>query len=170
MANLNLRNPNGYDGSPATQYKQGIVRLATAAEITAGTATNIAVTPAQLTGSAGANFASPAVLGSVTPNVVHATILSSTGGTQIGSGAGAVTKIGNTTGTLGFFGATGVTRVTQAALTNSVTAGGTTGTIANYTDLAVYANDSAAIRNDIYQLSLALVNVVAALRNYGLLA
>lgn len=47
MATLNLRNPNGYDGQPGTQYKQGIVRLATDAEAAAGTANNVVLTPAQ---------------------------------------------------------------------------------------------------------------------------
>ena len=173
MATLNLRNPNGYDGSPGTQYKQGIVRLATDEEATAGVANNVVVTPAQVAASGvNANFASPPVLGfgSTTPRPVAATALTSTGITTLASDAGVAFKAGNTTGTVGFFGATGATRVTQAALTNSVTAGGTTGTIANYTDLSVYANDAAAIRNDIYQISLALANVVTAMRSYGLLA
>lgn len=56
-----------------------------------------------------------------------------------------------------------------AALTNSVTAGGVNDTIANYTDLAVYANDSNAIRNDIHQLARKLAQVVTALRANGLL-
>jgi len=172
MTTLNLRNPNGYDGQPGTQYKQGIVRLATDAEVSAGTATNVVVTPAQLNSvSTGANFASPPALGfgSTTPRPVHATTLTSTGATTIGSGSGVATAVGNSTGTLGFFGSAGATKVTQGAITNSVTAGGTTGTIANYTDLSVYANDATAIRNDIYQLSHALANVVGALRSYGLL-
>ena len=59
--------------------------------------------------------------------------------------------------------------VAQGAITNSVTAGGVTGTIANFTDLTTYATDAATIRNDIYQLALGLSNVVTALRNYGLL-
>lgn len=189
---INLRTPNGYDGSRGTKYKQGIVRLATPQEAAAGTAMNVAITPAELAaaiaGAEAANFASPPVLGfgSTTPRPVHATTLSasststlaavtsttlgSTGNTALASGAGATAALGNSTGTLGFFGSTGATRVSQAALTNSVTAGGTTGTIANYTDLTVYANDSNAIRNDIYQLSLALANVIAALRSYGLVA
>ena len=82
MATLNLRNPNGYDGSPGTQYKQGIVRFATDAEVSTGTATNVAVTVAQLNSvSTGANFASPPVLGfgSTTPRPVHATTLSASG-------------------------------------------------------------------------------------------
>lgn len=171
MSTLNLRTPNGYDGSRATTKKQGITRLATATEAAAGTARNVAVTPSELTAFSAASFASPPVLGfgSTTARPVAATTLTSTGVTTLASGAGVAAKLGNATGTVGFFGATGATKVTQGALTNSVTAGGVTGTIANYTDLSVYANDSAAIRNDIYQLSLALANVVGALRSYGLL-
>lgn len=51
-----------------------------------------------------------------------------------------------------------------ATLTNNVTAGGTANTIANYTDLTVYANDAAAIRNDIYQLALKLATLEAGLK------
>ena len=40
-----------------------------------------------------------------------------------------------------------------ANLTNSVTAGGSLGVIADITDQIVYANDAAAIRNNIYQLA-----------------
>jgi len=99
MAALNLRNPNGYDGSPATQYKQGIVRLATDVEAAAGTTTNVAVTPAQLQASGAADFASPPVLGfgSTTPRPVATTkITIPTGanaslGTSAAMTAGAVT-------------------------------------------------------------------------------
>lgn len=56
-----------------------------------------------------------------------------------------------------------------ANLTNNVTSGGTDDTIANYTDLTVYANDAATIRNDIYQLARKLKQVNDALRLYGLL-
>lgn len=238
MTTLSLRNPNGYNGAPATQYKQGIVRLATDDEASTGTATNIAITPSQLSMAGSADFASPPVLGfgSTTPRPVHATTLASSGNTSLGTGASSVVNVGvasstigffgatavavptsttdlrtalinlglyttggatplnlnggaltaagatalaatagvaaalgNATGTLGFFGSVGATRVTQGAITNSVTAGGSTGTIANYTDLSVYANDATAIRNDIYQLSLALANTIGALRSYGLL-
>lgn len=163
--------PPGGTGTPSTM--PSAVRAATTAEATAGTLNDVYLSPATASSiGAGANFASPPALGfgSTTPQPVHATILSATGSSAIGSGAGVASRVGNTTGTVGFFGQTGATRVTQAAVTNSVTAGGTTGTIANYTDLSVYANDAAAIRNDIYQLSLALSNVVGALRSYGLLA
>ena len=172
VAITNERPPTGYMGNPATNKRMGLVRYATAAEITAGVSNTSAVTPAQLlTVTTGANFASPPVggFGSVTPRPVASTTLTSTGVTTLASGAGVAARLGNTTGTVGFFGSAGATRVTQGAITNSVTAGGTTGTIANYTDLTTYATDAAAIRNNIYQLSLALANVTGALRSYGLL-
>jgi hypothetical protein len=107
MANLNLRNPNGYDGSPGTQYKQGIVRFATNEEVSAGTATNVAVTVAQLNSvSTGANFASPPALGfgSTTPRPVHGTTIDSTttitAGTTLTATSGAITATnGNFVGT-----------------------------------------------------------------------
>jgi hypothetical protein len=86
--------------------------------------------------------------------------------------------VGTTTGTqiatastqkLGFWGTTAVVRSAVAALTNNVTAGGTTDTIDNFTDLTTYANDAATIRNNIYQLSRKLKEAVDALRLYGLL-
>lgn len=104
MTTLNLRNPNGYDGSPGTQYKQGILRLATNAEVLAGTATNVAVTPAQLNSvSTGANFASPPVLGfgSTTPRPVHATTIDST--STITAGTTLTATLGNITATNGNF-------------------------------------------------------------------
>jgi len=62
-----------------------------------------------------------------------------------------------------------VKQASAADLTNSVTAGGTTDTIANFTDLTTYANSAAAIHNDIYQLARKLKQVNDALRAYGLL-
>lgn len=80
------------------------------------------------------------------------------------------TKFGTATSQkMGWYNATPVIQQTQGAIVNSVTAGGSTGTIANYTDLSVYANDATAIRNDIYQLALGLQGCIAALRTYGLL-
>lgn len=71
---------------------------------------------------------------------------------------------------IGFQGSAAVAQQTSGAnLTNNVTAGGTNDTIANYTDLALYTNDSVAIRNNIYQLSRKLKQVNDALRLYGLL-
>ena len=59
-------------------------------------------------------------------------------------------------------------RSAVAALTNNVTAGGANNTIANYADLAVYANDAAAIRNDIYQLARKVAELTAVLRQHGI--
>lgn len=68
----------------------------------------------------------------------------------------------------GFFGAAAVAQQTRGAtLTNNVTAGGVNDTIANYTDLTTYANDAAAIRNDIYQLARAVRMHDVALRALG---
>jgi hypothetical protein len=168
--------PPGVTGTPETQ--PSAVRAATAAEAVAGLLDSCYLSPATGASSSAANFASPPVLGfgSTTPRPVHATTLSTAGLTTIGDGDNIA--VGSTTGTkigtatsqkLGWYNATPVVQQTQVAITNSVTSGGTTGTTANYTDLTVYANDSSAIRNDIYQLALALEGCIAALRTYGLL-
>lgn len=117
MAELNLRTPNGYDGQPATQFKMGIVRLATDEEALAGTSTRVAVTPAQVQAATSVDFASPPVLGfgSTTPRPVHATTLDSTGLTSLSTGAGTVLNLGNTTGTIGFFGITAAARPAATA-------------------------------------------------------
>jgi hypothetical protein len=162
--------PPRVTGTPETQPAS--VQAATIAEANAGTIDYKYISPASLAGFTSlASFASPPVLGfgSTTPRPVHATTLTSTGATTIGSGAGAATAVGNSTGTLGFFGSAGATKVTQGAITNSVTPGGVTGTIADFTDLMTYATDAPTIQADIYQLALALANVVGALRSYGLL-
>ena len=177
--------PPRVTGTPETQ--PAAIQAATAAEAAAGTIDYKYISPATAQSAIALDFASPPVLGfgSTTPRPVHATTLGasgastlaavtattlgSTGATTLASGAGVAAKLGNATGTLGFFGATGATKVTQGAITNSVTAGGTTGTIANFTDLTTYATDAPTIQADIYQLALALANVVGALRSYGLL-
>lgn len=112
MAHLNLRNPNGYDGSPATSTRQGICRFATAQEAADGVMDNVAISPATAQSATALDFASPPVLGfgSTTARPVHATTLDSTGLTSIATGAGAVANIGNATGTIGFFGATAVAK------------------------------------------------------------
>ena len=72
--------------------------------------------------------------------------------------------------TVGFYGAAPVVQQANGVnLTNNVTAGGVNDTIANFTDLAVYANDAATIRNDIYQLARKLKTVNDALRTIGLM-
>lgn len=72
-------------------------------------------------------------------------------------------------GGLGFFG-TGATakQVSGANLTNNVTVGGTDDTITNWTSLATYSTDAAAIRNAVYQLSRKLKQINDGLRAYGL--
>lgn len=139
MANLNLRTPNSYDGQPGTQYKMGAVRFATDAEATAGTATNIAITPAQLTSAGNANFASPPVLGfgSTTPRPVHATTLSAVGAVTLNASGAATTTIGTGgTGAVLIGNATGNTSVTGSLTASTgltATAGGITATLGNIT-------------------------------------
>lgn len=71
---------------------------------------------------------------------------------------------------IGFWNASPVIQQSVAALTNNVTAGGSNDVIADYSDLTIYANDAAAIRNDIYQLARKLKETVDALRLYGIFA
>lgn len=87
-------------------------------------------------------------------------VTDTTTGTKIGTG---------TTQKLGFFNATPVVQPTDGStLTNNVTSGGTTDTIANYTDLVIYANDAAAIRNNLYQLARKVKIITDNLRTLGL--
>jgi len=109
----------------------------------------------------------------------YALYQSAAGSTRINSpSAGSLTLRNNDTTKmtissvgLGFFATSPVALQTGPALnvTNNVTAGGTDGTIANYTDLTIYANDAAAIRNDLYQLARLQKMCSDALRAYGLL-
>jgi len=70
---------------------------------------------------------------------------------------------------VGFFSTTPAAKQTSGAnLTNNVTAGGVNDTIANFTDLVIYANDASAIRNDIHQLARKLKQINDGLRTYGL--
>jgi hypothetical protein len=98
---LNLRNPNGYDGSPATTTRQGIVRLATAAEAAAGVLDNVALSPATAQSATALDFASPPTLGfgSTTPRPVHATTIDAT--TTITAGTTLTATLGNITATNG---------------------------------------------------------------------
>src|SRR3990167_4754922 len=89
-------------------------------------------------------------------------IVGSTTGSKIGTA---------TTQKLGFWNKAPAVQPTNGVnLTNNVTSGGTDDTIANYTDLSTYANDAAAIRNDIYQLARKLKVVNDALRTIGLMS
>jgi hypothetical protein len=88
----------------------------------------------------------------------------------VGTAVADSVQLGRVAGNLAFFGnAAVVKQISGGDLTNSVTAGGTTDKIDDYGDLVVYANDAAAIRNDIYQLARKLKQVNDALRDYGLL-
>ena len=92
---------------------------------------------------------------------------------EAGSGGGTLRgmRLGSTGTAIGFLGATPSTQQTGGEnLTNSVASGGTDGTVANYTDLAVYLNDSTTIRNNIYQLARVVKQDHDALRLYGLLS
>jgi hypothetical protein len=85
--------------------------------------------------------------------------------------AASVMTVGPFASELGFYGSVAVTQqVSGADLTNNVTAGGTDDEIADYSDLTVYANDAATIRDDIYQLARKLKQVNDGLRAYGLLS
>ena len=94
-----------------------------------------------------------------------------TSGAITSSGAITATSIA-TSGGAGFHGEAVQAQITglEANLTNSVTSGGTTNTIADYSDLSTYANDAAAIRNNIYQLARSLKVIQDGLRDLGLFA
>lgn len=108
----------------------------------------------------------------------------STGGTQtftvlpgtragiinLGTGAAAhVVNLGSSAALIGFFGTTAHVQETLGAITNNVTAGGTTGTLANFAG-TTYSVDGPIIQNDIYQLGLAVSGIITALKAYGLSA
>ena len=80
------------------------------------------------------------------------------------------TKFGTaTTQKMAFWNATPIVQPTDGAtLTNNVTSGGTSNTIADFTDLVIYANDAATIRNDIYQLARKVKILTDNLRSLGL--
>lgn len=157
-------NPLGHAGYPPNpQYATVVnstVRAATLAEVEAGVLPDVYVSPATFIGGSTADFASPPPIGSVAPNSGAFTTLTSTGNTALVTGG---------TGTFGMFGATPVTQRSQIALTNSVSPSGTTGTLADFTSLTVYATDAAAIHGDIYQLGLALSNIINILTTYGII-
>ena len=81
-------------------------------------------------------------------------------------------KIGTSTSQkLGFWNKSPSNQPSNGAdLTNNVAVGGTTDTIANYTDLTTYATDAAAIRNNLYQLAKKLKVVNDALRSIGIMS
>lgn len=124
-------------------------------------------------GANGANATVNVLSGNATAGTQTFNVLGGTraGVANIGVGAAAHTvNVLSSTGLLGFFGKTAAVQQTQGAITNSVTSGGTTGTIADFTDLSTYSADAPTIHADIYQLALGLQGCIAALRLYGLLA
>lgn len=178
--------------SSTTLTSSGNTTLATGAAATTISLGNVAPSGARTTtilGGAQAQNDTLNVLsgtpsaGTQTMNVFTGT---ATGGTQVfnlfgtgatragtinlGTGAAAhVLNIASSGASIGFFGTAAAAKQTQGAITNNVTSGGSTGVIADFTDLTTYATDAATIRNDIYQLALGLQGCIAALRTYGLL-
>jgi hypothetical protein len=69
---------------------------------------------------------------------------------------------------MGFFSAALVSQQTVGANVNNVAASGTTGQFDDFTSLAVYATDAAAIHADIYQLSRSVAQLTVSMRNLGL--
>ena len=99
------------------------------------------------------------LLGHLTTNA-NDIILDTTTGTKIGTA---------TNQKLGFFNTTPIVQPTDGnTLTNNVTSGGTTDTIADYADLTVYANDAATIRDNLYQLSRKVKILCDNMRSLGL--
>lgn len=165
--------------SATTLTSSGNTTLATSAAATSATIANAINTGAltvQIANGANAANATVNVLsGNATAGTQTLNVLGGTraGVANIGTGAAAHTlNLLSATGKLGVFGAPAVVQQTQGAITNNVTVGGSTGVIADITDITTYSNAGAgaAIRNDIYQLALGLQGCIAALRNYGLLA
>lgn len=112
--------PPGVTGTPETQPSQ--VRAATVAEANAGVLDYVYISPFTLAGfSSVASFASPPVLGfgSTTPRPVHATTLSATGSSTIGT-------TGATVNTIGSNNASSTTTITGGASSLEVQNSGTT--------------------------------------------
>lgn len=84
-----------------------------------------------------------------------------TSGSTVALKTGAAGALGLYTATPTAQGAVGTT------LVNNVTAGGTTGTIADFSDLTLYSNSAATIRNNIYQLALKVATLEAKLKLLG---
>jgi hypothetical protein len=83
--------PPGVTGTPSTQPSE--VRAATLAEAEAGTLDSAYISPATLSASSTANFASPPPIGSVVPNTIVGTTVRSTG--TLTGGTGVVATTGN---------------------------------------------------------------------------
>ena len=108
----------------------------------------------------------------VAPDVRATTTLTMSEAANIVVGTSTGTKIGTSTSQkFGFYNAAPVVQqISGANLTNNVASGGTNDQIDNFTSLAVYSSDAAAIRNNIFQLARKLKICHDALRVYGLLS
>jgi hypothetical protein len=132
--------PPRVTGTPTTQPSE--VRAATAVEVAAGVLDYVYVSPATASSLDAGLFASPPVLGSVTPNVVNATALTTNGTASINSGTNSfVTTIngGTNTGALHLGNTTGNTAVTgslTASTTLTATSGNITATSGNFVGIA----------------------------------
>lgn len=120
-------NPLGYAGyppnaGPPANVVNSTVRAATVAEAAAGTLNSVYISPATEASSVALDFASPPVggFGSTTPRPVHATTLSSTGTTSLGTNSASAIEVGVGSSTIGFYGATPI--VIPAATTDLRTA------------------------------------------------
>jgi len=91
-----------------------------------------------------------------------------TSSTTINAGTGGIT-IGAVGAKIGFFGVTTAVKQTTSNMTNSITAGGTSNTLTNYTNLSTYSSDAAAIRGNFYRIGLKLNEIIDALQAYGLM-
>lgn len=69
-------------------------------------------------------------------------------------GADGGIRVGKSSGKVSFYGAATVAKQNLGgAITNSIASGGSAHTFAGWTDLTLYVNDSAAIRNTMYQMA-----------------
>jgi hypothetical protein len=97
----------------------------------------------------------------------HVFVCATGGSFRVKSGGNNTRYQVDSDGKMAWFGAGTVAQQTVDAITNSVTAGGVNGTIADYT-IVDYATDAASIRNDLYQLARAVAQHATAFRNFGL--
>ncbi|MEK9157691.1 MAG: hypothetical protein AAB638_00725 [Patescibacteria group bacterium] len=95
----------------------------------------------------------------------------STGQLKLSSYTSSSSFSGTPVGSLQFDASGNILTATQQSvntiLVNNVTSGGTVSVIANYTDLTIYTNDAAIIRNNFYRLTEKVLKLETALRNLG---
>lgn len=149
-----------------------VIQFSVNTGVTIQHASNTAVTTQRATVFAAPTYSFQTATGTITT----AATVAITGAPVVGTNAAITTSLAfwvqggasRFDGNIGFFSTAPAAQQTIGAVTNNVTAGGSTGTIANYTDLTLYANDAAAIRNNIYQLARSVAQIATADRAYGL--